>query len=361
MLEKLASSRFYSYVLVLIIGLITLLAKFYLNGIMYGLDYSLFHPDGTLYTFRTLTWLGNSQEESSRLISSWYTTHAGKMTNVIPESLYFDSNPNWQLYKYRVLYSFISIPFVFFFGIYGMLFVPAISYIGLLIVILEIGRHYNKPEIAFILIILFSMSITITRWMFINTTDSLFVFLASLSTYLLVKWSPTRNWFFMQLVLVAAMSSTRVAIFYWIPICAVLFLKNRKQAILLGLVSVFFFAPLFRANIVGTIGASSKEGSFFHQALSFFRDALKVLVVEFGQLLVLDRVLLFLAISAFIVSIAHLQNDSSRYFLALLTSTLLMSILNGTVGVNFRFELPILASLTWVLLEITPPGRRFTR
>lgn len=361
MIEKLASNRFYSYALVLIIGLITLLTKFYLNGIMYGLDFSLFHPDGTLYTFRTLTWLGNSQEDSSRLIAYWYTTHAGKMTSVVPESLYFDANPNWELYKYRVLYSFLSIPFVFFFGINGMLFVPAISYIGLLFVILAIGRHYRKPHIAFILIFLISISITITRWMFINTTDSLFVFLASLSTYLLVKWNPGRKWFFVQLLLLVAMSSTRVAIFHWIPICLVLFLKNRKQAMLLGLFSVSLFAPLLRSNIVGTIGASSNQGSLFHQAQSFFRDAVKVLVVEFGQLLILDRVLLFLVVLTFVASIINLKNDSSKYFLALLFSTLLMSILNGTAGVNFRFELPILASLTWVLIEIIPPGRRFIR
>jgi hypothetical protein len=197
--------------------------------------------------------------------------------------------------------------------------------------------------------------------MFINTTDSLFVFLASLSTYLLVKWNPGRKWFFVQLLLLVAMSSTRVAIFHWIPICLVLFLKNRKQAMLLGLFSVSLFAPLLRSNIVGTIGASSNQGSLFHQAQSFFRDAVKVLVVEFGQLLILDRVLLFLVVLTFVASIINLKNDSSKYFLALLFSTLLMSILNGTAGVNFRFELPILASLTWVLIEITPPGRRFIR
>ena len=51
-------------------------AKFKYNGLIYGLDFGLFHPDGKLYTFKTLTLLGKSELEAGALVSDWYSTHA---------------------------------------------------------------------------------------------------------------------------------------------------------------------------------------------------------------------------------------------------------------------------------------------
>jgi hypothetical protein len=358
MLEKLTSSRRNLYIIVIALSIVTLAGKFFFNGLIYGLDFSLFHPDGTLYTFRSLSWLGNSQMESGRVVSDWYSQHAGKMTNIIPASLYFDSNPNWPLYKFRILYSFLSVPFVYVFGIYGMLVIPALSYIGLLIVLLEIGRAQNRVNLALIVIFLISTSLTITRWMFINTTDSLFTFLAALSTYLLMKWNPSKGVFVLQFSILALMIATRVSLFYAIPLIVILYFKSRKQALILSILAIGSFIPLLLTNIQGSIAVTSTKGGLVDKILSFISNSMKLLTVEMGQLVVFDKVLLALLVLGIVFSIRNLQNVSSKFFLLSTSSSYLMSLLNGTLGVNFRFQLPIIAALVWVLLENSPRYRK---
>ncbi len=358
MFEKLTTNRRSLYVIVIALSIVTLAGKFFFNGLIYGLDFSLFHPDGTLYTFRSLSWLGNSQIESGRIVAEWYSQHAGKMTDIIPASLYFDNNPNWPLYKFRVLYSLLSVPFVYVFGIYGMLVIPALSYIGLLIILLEIGISQNRVNSALFIIFLLSTSLTLTRWMFINTTDSLFTFLAALSTYLVIKWNPSNGIFILQFCIFALMTVTRVSLFYAIPLIIILYLKSRKQALVVSLLAIGSFIPLVLTNIQGSIAVTSAEGGVVEKITSFTLNSIKLLTVEVGQLVVFDKVLFALMALGVFFSLRNLQSTSSKFFLLSVSSTYLMSLLNGTLGVNFRFQLPIIAALIWTLLENSPRYRK---
>ena len=343
-----------SYFIVTLLGLIALLSKFLFNGLIYGLDYSLFHPDGTLYTFRTLNWLGYSQNESAQLVSNWYAQHAGKMTSIIPNSLFFELNPNWTLYKFRVLYSALSMPFVYIFGIYGMLAIPALSFLGMLFVLLEIGFALKRVRLALILIFFISISLTVTRWMFINTTDSLFAVLATLSTYLLIKWRPSRRIFLLQFTLVLLMVSTRVAAFYVRPLIVMLYFKSKKQAMVLFLLAAVSSVPLFLSNIQSTIAITNSSGDLNEKILVFVTNSIRLIFIEMGQLIVLDRILFAILISGIFLAFRNLHRDSSRFLLLSVCSTYFMSILNGTIGVNFRFQLTIIGALAWVLLENLP-------
>ena len=358
MFEKLTSSRRNLYVIVIALSIVNLAGKFFYNGLIYGLDFSLFHPDGTLYTFRSLSWIGNSQIESGRVVAEWYSQHAGKMNDIIPTSLHYENNPNWPLYKFRILYSLLSVPFVYVFGVYGMLVIPALSYIGLLIILLEIGIAQNRVNAALFVIFLISTSLTITRWMFINTTDSLFTFLAALSTYLVMKWNPSKVVFILQFSILALMTVTRVSLFYAIPLIAVLYLKSRKQALILSILAIGSFIPLLFTNIQGSIAVTSTNGGLIEKISSFLSNSIKLLTVEIGQLVVFDKVLLALMALGVFLSFRNLQNTSSRFFLLSVSSTYLMSLLNGTPGVNFRFQLPIIAALVWALLENSPRYRK---
>lgn len=354
---SLYSHRRNTYFLVALLGLTALLAKYLFNGLIYDLDFSLFHPDGTLYTFRTLSWLGYSQNESGQLISGWYAQHAGKMTSINPESLYFDLNPNWHLYKFRLLYSFLSIPFVYLFGINGMLVIPALSYLGMLLVILEIGYLTNRVQLALILILSITISITITRWMFINTTDSLFTFLTSVSTYLFIKWKPSNKLFLCQIALIVLMITTRVTVFYAIPLIIMLYLKSKIQAISLFLLLALSTIPLFMENIQNTIGITNASGSIFDKVLSFSSNSARLITIEIGQLFVFDRVLLILFALSVYLALKNIHSDSSKFLFLSILSTYLMSVLNGTAGVNFRFQLSIIGALVWVVLEHLPKIR----
>jgi hypothetical protein len=66
-----------------------------------------------------------------------------------------------------------------------------------------------------------------------------------------------------------------------------------------------------------------------------------VLVVEAGQLLVLDRGLVLLLVLALLSSWLSRRWSASYAFLGVLFSTVFLGAVNSTVGVNFRFQLPV--------------------
>jgi hypothetical protein len=194
--------------------------------------------------------------------------------------------------------------------------------------------------------------------MFINTTDSLFTFLAALSTYLLMKWNPSKGVFVLQFSILALMIATRVSLFYAIPLIVILYFKSRKQALILSILAIGSFIPLLLTNIQGSIAITSTKGGLVVKILSFISNSMKLLTVELGQLVVFDKVLLALLVLGIVFSIRNLRNVSSKFFLLSTSSSYLMSLLNGTLGVNFRFQLPIIAALVWVLLENSPRYRK---
>jgi hypothetical protein len=49
--------------------------RLYANGSSFGLNYSVFQPDGVLYALRTFMFLGEDQLQSAKLIEQWYFVH----------------------------------------------------------------------------------------------------------------------------------------------------------------------------------------------------------------------------------------------------------------------------------------------
>ena len=235
-----------------------------------------------------------------------------------------------------------------------MLAIPALSFLGMLFVLLEIGFALKRVRLALILIFFISISLTVTRWMFINTTDSLFAVLATLSTYLLIKWRPSRRIFLLQFTLVLLMVSTRVAAFYVLPLIVMLYFKSKKQAMVLFLLAAVSSVPLFLSNIQSTIAITNSSGDLNEKILVFVTNSIRLIFIEMGQLIVLDRILFAILISGIFLAFRNLHRDSSRFLLLSVCSTYFMSILNGTIGVNFRFQLTIIGALAWVLLENLP-------
>ena len=67
---------------VLGIWLVTLLIKLKYNGLVFGFDYGLYHPDGALYTTRALDWSGYTETEAAKIVSNWYNIHAFKFNKI---------------------------------------------------------------------------------------------------------------------------------------------------------------------------------------------------------------------------------------------------------------------------------------
>jgi hypothetical protein len=76
--------------------------------------------------------------------------------------------------------------------------------------------------------------------------------------------------------------------------------------------------------------------------------------IEIAQLAVLDRVLLLVIILSVYFAFTNRQKDSSMYFLAVFLGVWALGAINGTLGVNFRYQLPVIIFGAWVLLDSLP-------
>jgi 4-amino-4-deoxy-L-arabinose transferase-like glycosyltransferase len=335
-----------------VVWLITTAAKIKYNGLVYGLDYGLYHPDGTLYTFRTLTLLGRSEIEAGNLVSNWYAEHAFKMKYFEPSSLFFDTHPMWQIYKPKVLYPILSVPFVALLGIPGMLAVPALSMLILLISVILIGFKLKNENFAFLIALFFSITPVVSRWMYANITDGLLTAITCIFVISFLYIKKDSSFLPIAIFLVILGSLTRVSLLLWLAICIGIYLSSQKRsAIILALTSLMMFIPSAIGNLGTGILPNEQAGSLFERPVQLFLSMIRVGFFELGQLLVLDRILLCLLVLAVGGSVMNFSRLSSKFFLLVLVSLWITGAVNGTIGVNFRYQLPLLPFIAYMLLD----------
>jgi uncharacterized membrane protein len=68
-------------------------------------------------------------------------------------------------------------------------------------------------------------------------------------------------------------------------------------------------------------------------------------IVEIGQLFVMDRVLFFGLVITFYALFREIKTSAARIVLAVTLSLVLTAGLNGVLGVNFRYHLPLIPFL----------------
>jgi hypothetical protein len=332
--------------------LITVTSRFAFNGLVFGFDYGLFHPDGSLYAFKTLTLMGLSQEQAGVKVAEWYSEHAYKLNSIAPESLYFQNNTQWVIYGTRLTYPILSIPFVALMGMNGLLVIPAISFLILFIGIVLLGHHYNKVNLALLITFVFSVSTTVGRWMLINSTDSLLVALTTFLTYLCVKSLRNIYWIPIVIAIVILGSMTRFSLFLWMGFAIVL-LWNRQwlRSIVISGVALICFIPTLFLDFQSAVLPNEGDSSLVIKMLKLPLSMIKMAFYDLAQLAVLDRTLLVILLCGIILAARSLKTISSRFFLTALLMLWCTAGLNGTPGVNFRYELPILSLLAWVIIE----------
>ena len=79
----------------------------------------------------------------------------------------------------------------------------------------------------------------------------------------------------------------------------------------------------------------------------------RVAFYEAGQLVVLDRLLILMIFFAAVVSTYSLYRESSKFFLLVLLALWVTGAVNGTIGVNFRYQLPLIPFMAYSILEGT--------
>lgn len=330
---------------------ISVAARLKFNGLAYGFDYGLYQPDGMHYTFRTLSFLGKSNQVSAQMVSDWYSTHGFKISQVNPLDLLPENNRVWGVISPRILYPILSMPFVALIGIPGMLVVPALSFLVLLMTIYFIGKKYNQTGFSVILALLLTASVTTTRWMVSNCTDALLVGITSLAVVVLISHiREPRKIIILSFIGVLGVT-TRFSLPIWIAIAFVMCgYRKFKDAFLFILSTSLATIPTYLAQPNDAVLPGTQNLSGFSKMLSLPASFMKVTFVEIAELAALDRILLFLLTISIATAIYNIRAVENRYLLAVASAVFSIGAINGVLGVNFRYQIPLIPFMAWSTL-----------
>ncbi len=344
--------------LVLLITVAAVVSRLKFNGLILDFDYGIYQPDGSHYAYRTLTFLGVDSNAAAERVVSWYQIHGIKNNVFSPSFLTPENTETWGLVAPRVLYSLLSVPFVYLFGLPGMLAIPITSFAILIFCVFRMSELLNKPAIGFLLVLVLSTSPTVLRWMIANITDSLLAALFALVPLLLISKISTRYWYVLITTLIVLTSITRFSLPIWISIATVLWIQRmRLQSFWVFALSMVLFLPAFLYMPSNAVLPANAEAEVFTKVLLLVRSFFEVGFIEVAQLGAIDRILLVTMAVAMAVALRHPREESSIYFLAVLVSVWFIGAINGTLGVNFRYQLPVLGFGCWVILS---NSRQFT-
>ena len=340
------------YLTVCILWVTSILVKLHFNGLILGFDYGLYHPDGALYATRALDWSGYSEIGAANAVWDWYEAHAYKFSFNSPSDLYYANHPLYPEYSTRILYPLLSIPFVKLLGVPGMLVIPALSLLVLILIVTKIGLNLQKPEITLITIFLITSSSTVMRWMLSNTTDALLAGLFAVAGYMIAKKTYGVYWYLLFGLLILLSGITRISILFWIVIAVMLWSqKSKRKATYVLMLSFFIVVPTLLSHQSSSFLAVEGDKPFLEKLVLYPFYLIKITFFEFAQLFILDRIFFVMCIAAVVVSIKNFRKDSSKYLLFIFLAGLLTGALNGNVGVNFRYQLPVLFFICWSLID----------
>jgi len=346
--------RLLGLVSVFAIWTLTTIARLKFNGSYAELDYGLYQPDGALYTVKTLQLLNYSLNDSIVQVNSWYAIHSPHISEEIARSLSPDSHL-WDVVSTRMLYPILSAPFVQIFGIGGMLAIPAISTLLFFLVILKISLRERLLFVGIALICALSASPTFTRWMYVNYTDPLLLALFMLVAYVIYNSERLDSFaggFYILIPLVFLTSFTRFCLPIWIGISIALWsvFSLKKNLILLSF-SLACSLPSIITTTTDAVLPNLKEENLLFRLIRVPVSTIETTFVEVVQLLILDRILSLLIFLVFALMCLNKKDLISRSFILVTTGVVSLSGINGVLGVNFRYHLPMLAFGVLILLD----------
>ena len=361
------------------------------NGDVYGLDYRLFHPDGVCYGAMAFDFAGQGTSGRSELAAA-YADQGTPIGALGPDM----SDPNVcpSGVRPRVLYPLMSAPFVNLFGYYGLLVVPALSWLAAVLIpaVLLLRRGMLlAPAIAGILVF---ASTSVGRWSVANLIDALLMGLMAFSLLVLPIFERQPQWWrvgiFAIIVVLGSLTKqswpiwiavvitpwvayalanrpdgmksacgrgnpwtwfagigTATAIISWRSLDAILGKQNSAWA-LSQLQTVLHGSEVVGSEVVGSeVVGSGITSEMLRAVWSITDQSASALIIEIGQLVVLDKALLIAIGLAFFGVWKHRRWSASYAFLGVLFVVMALSALNTTQGINFRFALAV---VPWIVL-----------
>jgi hypothetical protein len=339
---ELHSSVWAPYLIIAGFFIVAISSRLLFNGMVFRFDYGLYQPDGIHYSIRTFMLLGDSDFAAASKVSNWYLDHGTKVKILDPIDFIPQNNPAWPVIAPRVLYPVLSAPFVYLFGMQGMLVVPALSLLLTMFAVYYYAKKVKAPWVGFAIAVFISTSPTILRWVVSNCTDGLLMGIFAVAMVLLLQ-PVYSNFYSISLALTVAFSClTRFCLPIWLILAALLFKTNKRNSILIAATAILFTAPTFTyRSESGKIPASDNFSSL-EQVAMFPITFLKILFIEFAQLAALDRLLFIILVCAMLISIVNYSAMSSLFFAGVFLGVFTLGTINGVMGVNFRYQLPLI-------------------
>ena len=194
-------------------------ARILWNGDVYGLDYRLFHPDGACYGAMAFDFAGQGMGGRAEVAAA-YADQGTPRGALGPDMA--DPATCSNGVRPRVLYPLLSVPFVNLLGYYGLLVVPALSWLAAALIpaVLLLRRGLTlAPAIAGLLVI---ASTSVGRWSVANLVDALLMGIMALSLLVLPIFERKTQWWRLGLfaLLVLLGSLTRQSWPTWIAVAA---------------------------------------------------------------------------------------------------------------------------------------------
>jgi len=345
------SYRLIPYIVLAGFFAIAVASRILFSGMVYQFDYGLYQPDGIHYTIRTLMWLGNSDYSATHTVANWYAGHGTKVKDLIPEEFVPQNNPAWPVIAPRVLYPFLSIPFVLFLGIPGMLAIPAISLLVTMLVVYHYSRCKGAPWIGFLIALSISISPTVLRWSVSNCTDGLLMAIFAIALVLFLRINDSVWALLIIATVVGTACLTRFCLPIWVLLSLVIHRSAKKRAYTILFSALLFTAPTFMYKTdLGKIPASDNF-STMHDYIMFPFTFMKIFFVELAELAALDRVLLIIILSSTALALVRFRDFESKLFFAVLFGVFSLGAINGVLGVNFRYQLPLIPFAAFLLVS----------
>lgn len=343
--------RRYSLALTLALWLVAVFSRLMFNGPILGFDYAIYQPDGANYTFRTLSFLYKDPLKAANEVSEWYALNGFKHNIIDPLTLLPENSPVWHLSAPRIVYPLLSLPFVAILGIPGMLVIPTLALLGTFLIVHQISRTLMRPELGLLFSIGIASSSSVSRWFVANLTDSLLAFLVGLLIVVEIKVKKLWLWIVMVTIIVLLASATRFSVPIFLSLgLGYLLIKEIPKANTLLLSGFLGGIPLLFFNSSSAILPGSESDSLLKKVLDLPLQSIKVLVVESGQLVVLDRIFSFLVLFSLFCAF-QLRNKVGILTIAVFIGVLAIGFINGTLGVNFRYQLPLIPFMAWSFIH----------
>ena len=166
------------------------------------------------------------------------------------------------------------------------------------------------------------------------------------------KKNPFVNWYLEIIILIILSSITKFSVLFWLAIAIVQVLdKKVKQGFFIFIISILAVTPTVFTHNSNSFLAVEGTRPFLEKLLLYPLYFFKVTFYEFAQLFVLDRILFFMCVLSIYFAIKNFEKISSKYLFCFFMAGLLTGALNGTVGVNFRYQLPVLVFIGWSLID----------